>query len=115
MDRGVAHLDALGVDLELLGEQRREAGRGALSHLDLVELQDDPVVGRDLEPGVEGRAVEGALGRERDSALADHTAGEEAAGRDARALEERPPADPRHHAPSLWSSAARCMAARIRL
>jgi len=45
-------LDAGGIDLELLGEERGVRGHRALPHLDAVEHEDHVVVRRDPQPGV---------------------------------------------------------------
>ena len=57
--RGVLHVDARRIDLELLGDEHGVRGHRALPHLHAVEREDHPVVGGDAQPRV-GREVAGA-------------------------------------------------------
>ena len=53
----------LQVDLQLLGDQHRDGGVGALAHLDVGHGQDDLPIGSDADEGIgRERRARGAFG-----------------------------------------------------
>jgi hypothetical protein len=113
---GVVDIDVVDRHAQLLGDQRRVAGRDALADLGLVDDQRDPPRGehRDVQAGDQIAGPVRALDSQRLATAAARREREPAAGGD-EAVQEPPPG-PLGHGAGLRasSSAARCTALRIR-
>ena len=106
MGRRERGLDAVPVGIELLGDQRGEAGRGALARLEVLEDHGHDAVGVDPHEGIE---VDGTGRGQCPGAVETDDQGR--AG-DRCALEEAAAGRPHGHA--SMSRAARWIAARMR-